>query len=291
MMHRMSVRYARSPERRSATRVLGNGDVAAALSVLDRDPVTNVFVAARVRAGGLDPWRLGAEVWGYGGGRLESLCYSGANLVPVAATPEAVHAFARRALRQGRVCSSIVGPQDAVQALWAELEPHWGPAREVRPCQPVMATSCPPALPGDPAVRRVRPEEIDVLLPSCVAMYTEEVGVSPLGSDGGALYRSRVTELVAQGRSYARIEDGEVLFKAEIGAVTPQACQVQGVWVAPRLRGQGFGTAGMASVVRAALELTAPAVTLYVNDYNLAARRAYERVGFVSAGTFASVLF
>jgi predicted GNAT family acetyltransferase len=32
-------------------------------------------------------------------------------------------------------------------------------------------------------------------------------------------------------------------------------------------------------------------VSLYVNDYNTAARRAYERVGFRQVGSFTSVLF
>ena len=51
-------------------------------------------------------------------------------------------------------------------------------------------------------------------------MFTEEVGVSPVVGDGGALYRARVSELVQSGRSFARIEEGRVIFKAEVGAVT-----------------------------------------------------------------------
>ncbi len=83
-----------------------------ALLICDRDPVTNVFVSARLRSAGLDPGRLGAQLWGYSdGGKLTSLCYSGANLVPVAATSSAVTAFAGRARMQGRRCSSIVGPR------------------------------------------------------------------------------------------------------------------------------------------------------------------------------------
>jgi predicted GNAT family acetyltransferase len=35
----------------------------------------------------------------------------------------------------------------------------------------------------------------------------------------------------------------------------------------------------------------APVVSLYVNDFNIAARRAYEKVGFSQVSTFASVLF
>ena len=35
----------------------------------------------------------------------------------------------------------------------------------------------------------------------------------------------------------------------------------------------------------------APVVSLYVNDYNEAARAAYRRVGFTEVGPYASILF
>jgi hypothetical protein len=276
----------------SAVRLLDERDRDAVLAICDRDPVMHVFVASRVRALGLEPSRLGAQMWGHGpDGRLESLCYSGANLVPVAATPEAVAAFADRALRQGRRCSSVVGPAQEVQALWAVLRPRWGPARDVRPVQPVMVIDGPPAVEPDPLVRRVRLDELDILWPACVAMFTEEVGVSPTIGDGGASYRARLVQLIRSGRAFARIEDGKVIFKAEIGAATPQACQIQGVWVRPEFRSQGLAAPGMAAVVVESARSIAPLVSLYVNDFNTPARAAYFRAGFVDTGQFMSVLF
>ena len=276
----------------SPVRLLERRDLDEVLDLLDRDPVADVFVASRVRGAGLAESRLGAQVWGYGErGRLEALCYSGANLVPVQAGPEAVRAFAERARRQGRRCSSLVGESGAVQHLWSLLTPSWGRARAVRDAQPLMALDGPPTAEPDPGVRRVRRDEVDTLLPACIAMFTEEIGVSPLAGDGGALYRARVTELVTQGRAYARIEDGRVLFKAEVGAATSSVCQVQGVWVDPALRGRGLSVGGTAAVATLARAEVAPVVSLYVNDFNVAARRAYERVGFRQVGTFTSVLF
>ncbi|MEU0279649.1 GNAT family N-acetyltransferase [Streptomyces sp. NPDC088147] len=277
----------------TTTRVLEPGELDAALAVLESEPVENAFVTSRVQVAGLDPWRLGGEMWGwYADGRLRSLCYSGANLVPICATPEAVRAFADRARRTGRRCSSIVGPAEPTAQLWRLLEPHWGPAREIRAHQPLMVTEHLPAtVAPDPLVRRIRKAELDVIMPACVAMFTEEVGVSPLAGDGGLLYQARVAELVGAGRSFARIDDGRVVFKAEIGAATPRACQIQGVWVDPEFRGRGLSEAGMAAVVRYALADVAPVVSLYVNDYNTPARAAYRRVGFRETGAFMSVLF
>ena len=279
-------------QRSEPARLLDDRDRAAALALCDTDPVANVFVASRIRAFGLEPARLGAQIWGFEpGGQLTSLCYAGANLVPVQATPAAVSAFAERVLRQRRRCSSLVGPSAAVAQLWELLRPQWGPARDVRAAQPLMAIDGPPPIPADPAVRRVRSAEIDILLPASIAMFTEEVGVSPLAGDGGAAYRARVSELVRTGRAFARIEDGRVIFKAEVGAATPQACQVQGVWVRPEFRGRGLAAPGMAAVVTEARRSISPVVSLYVNDFNTPARAAYRRAGFREVGEFMSVLF
>ncbi|MFI6558206.1 GNAT family N-acetyltransferase [Streptomyces griseus] len=277
----------------TTTRVLEPSDLGAALAILESEPVANAFVTSRVQVTGLDPWRLGGEMWGwYADGRLRSLCYSGANLVPICAGPEAVRAFADRARRAGRRCSSIVGPAEPTTQLWRLLEPSWGPAREVRGNQPLMVTESLSAdVTPDPLVRRIRKDETEILMPACVAMFTEEVGISPLAGDGGLLYQARVAELIGTGRSFARIDDGKVVFKAEIGAATAQACQIQGVWVAPEHRGKGLSETGMAAVLRYALADVAPVVSLYVNDYNTPARKAYRRVGFREVGAFMSVLF
>jgi len=278
--------------RASPVRVLDDRDLTVVLTILARDPVANVFVQSRVEAAGVQPWRLGAELWGHVvDGEVTGLCYAGANLVPIDGDDAALRAFADRARRQGRRCSSIVGPAEMVAPMWELLQPAWGAARDIRPRQPLMVADAPPLVDPDAKVRLVRIDEIDLLMPASIAMFTEEVGVSPVAGDGGALYRARVTELVQAGRSFARIEDGRVVFKAEVGAVTAAACQVQGVWVDPALRGRGISIAGMATVLQECLRSLAPAVTLYVNDFNVAARRSYERVGFRTVGTFMSVLF
>ncbi|MGK5112202.1 MULTISPECIES: GNAT family N-acetyltransferase [unclassified Geodermatophilus] len=281
--------------RTPTARVLDEGDEPAVRRLLATDPVAACVIAARVEAAGTAAASLGAPLWGFGTGRsLEGVCLAGANLIPFTAPGAeraAAAAFAERARRAGRRCSTIVGPAGAVEPLWELLEPSWGPARDHRPRQPLLAVEGPPAVTPEPRVRPVRPAELEILLPAAVAMFTEEVGVSPLRVDGGAGYRARVSELVRAGQSLAWIERGEVLFKAEIGAVSRTVCQIQGVWVAPAHRGRGIGTAGTAAVVEYARTAIAPVVSLYVNDFNAAARAAYARVGFVEVGRFASVLF
>jgi len=281
---------------RPSVRVLDQRDLAAALALCDRDVAANLMVSARLYSHGIGTRAGGGELWGYQeAGELTALCWSGANLIPVGATGAALEAFVAKARRMGRQCSSIVGPADQVLEMWSQLLRSWGRPREVRAAQPLMAIAGDPLVAPDPAVRRSGLDELPIVIPACVAMFTEEVGYSPVGADGGAVYRAQVTSLVAGGRSFVRVESlrgrSEVIFKAELGSVSPRGVQVQGVWVTPEFRGRGLSESGMAAVVRAVRADVAPLVSLYVNDYNVRAIRSYERVGFATVGMFATVLF
>lgn len=259
-------------------------------ALLDRDRLVNLFVRNRVDATKLQARWLGGQVWGYfEDGILVSACHAGANVVPVQATPRAIEVFAERVLADNIRPSSIVGPQESVLPMWKLIEPRWGPARSPRLDQPFLVMERDSQIRPDPRVRPVLIDEFDTIYPACVAMFTEEVGVDPeAGNRSG--YRARVAQLISQGWSFAIIEDGQVIFKAEVGAATPYACQLQGVWVRPDMRGRGIAGSAMAAVVQQVRRTIAPAVTLYVNDHNAAARRTYERVGFRHTTTFASIL-
>jgi hypothetical protein len=223
------------------------------------------------------------------------MCWYGGNLVPVALDEgDAADAFAGRARRLGRRCSSIFGPAPGVLALWRRLAPTWGRARDVREDQPLMICREPLVEP-DPFVRVARRDELDLVLPAAIAMFTEEIGYSPIDGDGALLYRAGIAEIVDLGRSFVRIDAGsrgpEVVFKAELGAVTPAVAQIQGVWVAPHRRGHGLSAPGVAAVVAAVVTGISDLASLYVNAYNDRALRAYERVGFSTVGRYATVLF
>jgi uncharacterized protein len=275
---------------KSAVRQLGEGERPEIERLLAADPYVAAQVHERIMARGLGWWRSDGRLFGYGAReRIDSLCWLGTQLTPIAADHAALEAFAEVLVRFGRTCTSIVGRRDQVLDLWERMGSRWGRARDIRAVQPLLVATSPALVPADPDVRLVRSDEIEVLFPASVAMYTEEVGVSPL--DGGRGYRHRVAELVRSGRAYAKIVNGRVVFKADIAVITPRTAQIQGVWVDPRWRGRGIATAGMAAVVNDALRRVAPTVSLYVNDYNLPARAAYKHCGFEQVAELATVLF
>ena len=263
-------------------------DGAAVRRVFDDDPIGSCMVAARVADYGIDPNSIGGELWTRRGAD-ESLCYAGANLIPLRGRLSDLYAFADAAMSASRRCSSLVGRAELVMPMWQRLEPAWGPARDVRGQQPLMSLSTMPTCAIDVGVRQVRPDELDSYLVAAVDMFIGEVGVDPRLGDGGRGYRRRVASLIAAGRAWARFEHGEVVFKAEVGSQSPAVGQIQGVWVHPEWRGQGLGTAGTATLA-AVIVGTGRIASLYVNDFNSVARATYDRVGFVEVGTFATVL-
>jgi predicted GNAT family acetyltransferase len=275
-------------------RVLTAGDELVLRSLVQRNRVLNCVVDARLeRAPDLSPRRMGGQLWGLedAGRGLRAVAYAGGNLIPVGDDLDALEIIAGQLARSGRGCSSIVGAAASVEAMWSVLARRWGPARAVRASQPLLCTRSVSAVQADSQVRRVHPAELPRFLPAAVSMFTEELGISPIGADSGRGYQARVAELISAGRAFARFDArGEVEFKAEIGVLGTATAQIQGVWVRPDLRGRGIGTAAMAAVLVYALHL-APTVSLYVNDYNIAARRMYDRLGLRQVSTLRTVLF
>lgn len=272
-------------------RLLGSADLRDFLALTAQDPVVNVFAEYRARMTNLMPKWLGGQMWGrYVDGKLVAACHSAANLVPVQATAEDAEAFAERAADGPRTAATIVGPEEPVEALWSALSSSWQRPREFRLGQPHLQIDHDPLVRPDPTVRLSAPHEIDIVYPACVAMYTEEVGVSPevVGSD---LYLARIKQLIERRWSYVRIEGDAVVFKAEVAAATEHAAQIQGVWVAPERRGEGLAISGMAAVVADVRRRIAPAVSLYVNEWNTPARATYARVGFRETARFATIMW
>jgi predicted GNAT family acetyltransferase len=271
-------------------KVLGPPQVPLIAAMLDADPFAGCIVGARFDAHTRHNANLGGQFWGINGGR-GGLCFVGPNLVPLTGDERALRAFAAMAARRPRHSASVCGRRELVMPLWDRLERRWGPARLIRHEQPFLVCSQPPAIPPDPLVRAARAEDLPTYYPAAVAMFTEEIGVDPTEGDSGRSYHHRVSELIRQGRSFVRYDGDQVVFKAEVGSLSDRAALIQGVWVAPGRRGEGIAGPAMAAVVRGVQDGMGRTPCLYVNDFNLAARAAYRRVGFAQIATYASVLF
>ncbi len=263
---------------------VGPADLGALERLLDSDPVDNVYLRSELRLlGSAAPWWCVSD-----GGELRAAVLAGALTVPYLPDPDDAPRLAE-ATRAHTPPHLMVGPRQAVLALHSCLEPR-RPAREIHDPQPVMVIDrqrlriLPPA-----PIRRSTKRDVDALAAAAAQMHREEMSADSAPPDAGA-WKARMTQLVERGWSWAWIENGTVVFKAELSAWTPDVVQVQGVFTAVARRGAGVATAGMTAICSLLLEQV-PLVTLYVNGYNQAALRVYRRVGFEQQGDFATVLY
>ncbi|GAA1415295.1 N-acetyltransferase GCN5 [Glutamicibacter uratoxydans] len=272
-------------------RILGRRDTAALVALLDRDPVANIFTRSQVdlhRSAVPDGF---AHVLGVDGEEgLLSACWVGANMSPTNMSEEQAQEYALMALATRQRFASVFGPARSVLAMHEVLATGPQSIFDVRENQPLMEMRSNPQGIVRRQLRPAKPSEFDKVLPASAAMFEEELGYSPL-DNGGSFYRGRVRQLIRQGHTLIDMDElGNIVFKVDLGTVTDQVAQIQGVWINPIYRGHGLAAGYMAATVDYALQ-HAPIVSLYVNDYNHAAVRTYEKVGFKQVGTFATILF
>jgi hypothetical protein len=127
------------------------------------------------------------------------------------------------------------------------------------------------------------------LVVAAAEAYREEAGVDAYARDP-ALFEWRTKAQIEEGRSWLWTEGEHILFKAEASAWTPEAVQLQQVWVEPELRGQGYGKRGLADLCRLLLETT-PTVCLFVRPENAPAIALYEGTGMRRTITYRSLIF
>lgn len=266
-------------------------DTAKAVALCERHPVDSVLLRVAIEQTGIGAsfslGRFDADR------ELTALAWEYGNILPLGFDEDGLDEVAEEFAGRRRTGSSIVGPADQVMGLWNRICKRWGPARDVRERQFSMVMDSDPDVVADPLVQPAGVGDVSLVFPASVAMYIEEVGYDP--TSHGAGYAYRVARLVRSQHTFIRkapLADGSgerVVFKADVGALAGGVAQLQGVWVAPDLRGRGIATAGVAAVVKLVRERLAPTISLYVNDYNAAAIATYTRVGFRIAGRWATV--
>jgi ribosomal protein S18 acetylase RimI-like enzyme len=243
-----------------------------------QDPVERVFLEDVARRG------LGRFVGlADGGGDLRALCHLGVNVVP---SGEGCGAFARETLRAGP--RMLIGEASAVTDLWDAACERLPTPREDRPGQPVFVIRTPPA-PGETRLRAATLDDLELLMPACAAAHEQELGLDPLRRDADG-FRWRTRSQIEDERSWLWEEDGVILFKAEASAWTPEAVQLQQVWVDPEVRRSRYGARGLSDLCRLLLEQV-PAVCLFVRSENEPAIRLYEAIGMEHVLDYRSLLF
>ena len=241
------------------------------------EPVERVFLEDVARRG------LGRFAGIEANGKLVALCHLGANVVP---SGRGCAGFAEVA--SGGRALMIIGEEAAVTELWDAARDRLPAPSDDRPGQPVYVIDEPPER-GETELRTATLDDLDVLVPACAAAHEEELGVDPLQRDPGG-FRWRTRAQIEEGRSWIWERDGTILFKAEASAWTPEAVQLQQVWVDPAARNRGHAKRGLRDLCRGLLERV-PRVCLFVRPENTAAIRVYDGIGMRRTISYRSLVF
>jgi len=129
-----------------------------------------------------------------------------------------------------------------------------------------------------PGLRLATSAELDLVTKVHAELASEETGVNPLAVDPNG-FRMRCARRIHQDRVWVNVEDGRLLFKADVITQLKEVTYLEGVYVAPEERGNGFGAACIRQLTNQLLE-DSKSVCLLIKEQNAAAGACYRKAGY-----------
>jgi predicted GNAT family acetyltransferase len=197
----------------------------------------------------------------------------------------AIESFAQLAQQHG-ASHAILGESDKVERFW-HYYAEAGQQMRLACREVLFAQTWPVEVREAVNLRRATLDDIELVMPVHAAMAFEESGVNPMEKDPEG-FRRRTARRIEQGRVWVLVEDGRLIFKADVISETPGATYVEGVYVNPEERGKGYGVRCMSQLSRTLLENTR-SVCLLVNERNLGAHSLYHKAGYKVQGQYDTI--
>jgi hypothetical protein len=263
----------------SVERLTGD-DRAEMLSFLARRAVHTVFMAGLIRDNGVvSPLNRGAfYACRNGQGGLEGVALIGHATLVEARTEAALSAFAHFA--QGCSLSHLIhGIPGEVESFWQSYVQHSKRTMR-RLCREMLFEHRGPVKPLEAVkgLRQATLDDLSLVMSVNAGLAAEECGVNPLERDALG-FRQRTARRIEQGRVWVWAQEGQLIFKADIVADTPEAVYLEGVYVHPLERRKGYGLRCMTQLSRCLLART-EVVCLIVNEVKTEAQAFYRRAGY-----------
>ena len=271
------------PQPLSFVREMMEADLPEVLKLLAEDPVRGLHLRGMIEDSGLCSTAHRGRFYGYyREGRLQGLALLG-HYILCYGDDDAYLAFAEMATTSQAKGALIFGPKPEVESIWQHLEQQGRETKEVHAQFWLVCEN--PRLPlGELQLRRANLEEVEPVSAAQAEIIRQECGYDPR-NNGRAGFLQRVAERIRRGRTWVKMADELVVFKAELISVTPEAVYLEGIWTHPDYRGQGLAKACMSELVHRLLRHH-KFICLTVEEENVVARRVYERVGFIHANSY-----
>ena len=270
------------------TTELTDADRVEVTAFLAERPVETVCLAGFIRDNGLVSPHNRGTIYGCRNseGRLEGVALIGHATLIEARTFRAMQEFARIAQSYGNT-HLILGEKDKVESFWNYYADE---GQEMRLACRELLFECRRAMQVRHPIEEMRQatiDDLDRIAPIQARMAEEESGTNPLEIDPVG-FRSRCARRIEMGRVWVLEEEGELIFKADILADTPDVIYLEGVWVDPSARNRGIGRKCIRQLCRDLLSRT-KSVCVLVNEENLRAHTAYRMCNFKMRGVYDSI--
>jgi uncharacterized protein len=213
--------------------------------------------------------------------QLEGVALIGHVTMVEVQTEAALKAFAELAAQDNRCAHVILGEQEQVRRFWNYYAQAGQPIRLV--CRELLFEQRWPIEVREAVnLRPATLDDIEQVMPVHAQMAFEECGVNPMEKDPKG-FRLRTARRIEQGRVWVLMEQGRLIFKADIISDTPEAIYLEGIYVHPEERGKGYGVRCISQLSRALLQ-RAQSICLLVNEQNQRAHACYQRAGYKKRG-------
>lgn len=198
-------------------------------------------------------------------------------IIPVLSSHDALMELVEIGRRDPHTVRVIVGARTQVQELWGHWSRSGVKARIIRD-QIGYALERPAVLSPALSLSVARRQHLNDIVAASAAMAKEEAKDDPQKRNP-ELFRTRIRDRIQRGRDLIYVNEGRLLFKSNVSALSPLAGQIEGIYTMPSHRGQGLGTGGTRAVTNWVLA-RAKRAFLLVNHDNIVARDLYERLGY-----------
>ena len=138
-----------------------------------------------------------------------------------------------------------------------------------------------------PHLQQATLKELELVMPIQAQMAFEESGVNPMEVDPAG-FRKRCTRRIEQGRTWVLLEDGKLVFKADIISDTPEVIYLEGVWLTEEKRGNGFGVRCVSELSRKLLGRSR-SICMLVNEENKRAQAFYKKCGYKFRASYETI--
>jgi predicted GNAT family acetyltransferase len=245
---------------------------------LSARPVHTVFMASLIRDNGLvSPHNRGSfyscrDRHGY----LEGIALLGHATMIEARSENALASFAKLA-RNCLNARLIRGEQETINKFW-KFYANSGQEPRLVCRESLLGQKTPTPGDGMDGLRPATLEDLDKILAVNASMAFEEAGTSPMQNDPSG-FRSRTARRIEQNRIWIWMQDGRLIFKADVVAHTPAVTYLEGVHIHAEERRKGYGMRCLSSLSSILLEHS-ESICLTVNEKNKTALSFYEKAGY-----------